>query len=251
MSSTNENFRKALVAFSQPGSNTQVFKAALENYIKSYNKTLNQQVKNILSGTTYTNVNTRQKLLNRLAQQTSRAAENAKRVGMPQPQLNQKNREIKVLLSGLRGIFTTSSPENIQWNLRIKSNLNRYNKNKVNQILRNNYNTTNPVFTREIRRVLNIATAAPPLPPKPLFSVSETTIPFPQVLKTYPVNQNKRGEIKKILEMIRNKGITSNWQGSISISRPYNAANINYALRNFEFSNQNKATIRNRLTRKL
>lgn len=147
--------------FSKPETNAGVFRAAVEKYIKSYNKTLNQQIKNILSGTTYTNINTRQKLLNRLAQQTSQAAKNARNIGIHQPQLNQTNRNIKVLLNGLKAKF---DPDNIQTNLHIKANLGAYNKNKVNQILKNNYNTTNASFTKEIRRVLGIG---------PLINVSE------------------------------------------------------------------------------
>ena len=164
-SQSNLNFRKALVAFSQPGANAGVFRQAVEQYIRSYNKTVNQQVKNILSGTTYTNVNTRQKLLNRLAQQTSQAAKNARNIGMPLPQLNQKSREIKLLLNGLVKNFTPNSPNNIKWNTQVWSNLGnqrRYNKGKVNQILRNNYNASNPAFTKEIRQVLGIAAAPPP-----------------------------------------------------------------------------------------
>ena len=59
--------------------------------------------------------------------------------------------------------------------------------------------------------------------------------------------RNNRGEIQTILKMIRSQGISSNWQKSIT--RPYNVKNVNLALLNYEFSNQNKATIRNRLTR--
>jgi hypothetical protein len=157
MTTVEPGLKNVFMNYVKGAKNEDAFRRVVQIYIQKFNTNVNAKIKSILAGTKYSNINTQQKLLQRLALQTSQVAENAKRVGMPQPQLNQTTKSIKVLLNGLKG---TLKPDNIQSNIRIKANLGTYNKNKVNQILKNNYNSTNAAFTKEIRRVLNISSNA-------------------------------------------------------------------------------------------
>jgi hypothetical protein len=252
MSNANANFQRALVAFSQPGSNTQAFKAALEKYLKQYNKTINQQVQNILIGTTFGNIKNRKTLLNRLAARTAVVAQRAAAAGAPSPSTENMNKRIRSILASYKEQYNRERGMTfpLRTNIQFSADKN-FNKNRLGQILNSNYKNKN--FVRNVKSVLGLL-VAPPLPPKPLVNMSSPSVigPVAPVLQTFPVSQNKLGEIQTILKMIRSQGINSNWQKSIT--RPYNPANINQALKNFEFSNtpfsnQNKAVIKNRLTR--
>lgn len=218
MSSPNLNFQQALQAFSRQGADQQVFRTAVKKYIETYNKTVNQQIKNILSGTNYQNINTRQKLLNRLAQQTSQAVKNATQVGVSNNQLVIINRNITALLKMYKQNFNNSKGNpTTMWNASVRSTLNPYNKTNINKILRSNY-ARNDAFTKEVRRVLGIA-VPPPLPPKP-------TLPPPPPLPPPPNTTNELRQILKQTKMIYNvksaRGLVEpnkNWISNTNIKK--------------------------------
>ena len=261
MSNANGNFQRALVAFSKNGK-SDVFKQAVEKYLKQFNKTVNQKVQNILANTSYhQNIKTKLNLLKRLAAQTSTVAQRAQAVGAPSPLINNLNRRIGALLLSYKTEYNNKKSINSNLASRIKTNItSSNNKNRLIKTLNLSYtDPANAKFVKNIKNILRIpvsSPAPPPLPPKPLINISSSSVivPVAPVLQTFPVSQNKLGEITKILELIRTKGINNtNWQRSIN--RQYNAANINHALQNFEFkyppfSNQNKARIKNRLSLK-